>query len=330
MAQLQSIISTRFEECWPSFYFVHEWEDIFQRLLNLSFKEFSPENMRLLSLEPERLDLTILPLAKHIQCYQPHKRVISIVVDCWRQDVSSFLDWYAESPMTYLASLEALRDIRASGFTGNLGYMPMSISDALRREIVPEKYVDVIQYGRTNPVLDGYMKQFCRNFPQVNYVTMEILQNRICYKSTKYGSLGDMHERHRFLGLLAASRVSLVSSPGMDGSKDTGGYNPVAVRFFESASQFCYMLGRYPANDDFSHCNVELVCDAVQGYDEFEDKLITMLSKPFNLVDEFNAFLDLNVTSRRVKQLCYYLDSISADLKVYAGGLRANLLGAGF
>lgn len=300
---LQAILTTRYEACWPSFSFVHEWEEVFHSRLKLPFIGITHEAMVQRSKADSGFDLAILPLARQIQCYTPHRKILPVIVDCWQQDVIPFLEWYADIPFVYVASLEAYRDIKAAGFSGRLGYLPMSVSDAIRQARVPEKRIDVIQYGRTNPFLDGCMKRFCKRFPLVDYVTMEIRNDRICYSSSKYGLLGDFHERHRFLELLASARVSLVSAPGMGGEKDTGGYHPVAVRFFESAAQFCYMLGTFPDNDDFRYCGVRTVCDAVETYDQFESCLIDMLNRPFNRSDEFNQFLDHNVTSVRIAQI---------------------------
>jgi len=296
----ESIITTRFAECWPSFYFVHEWEDVFQRLLKLPFLKFDHDIMQHRSGNIAGNDIAILPMARQMSYYTPHNKLIPIVVDCWKDDIPFFVQQYADVPVSFVASLEAYSDILAAGFNRQLFYLPMSVSDSIRQASVPDKHIDVIQYGRTNGVLNEYMLKFCNRFPRTNYVTMEIVDGRIHYNSTTLGHLGEIHDRERFIKLLAASRVSLVSSPGIDGSKATGGYNPVAVRFFESAAQFCYMLGRYPDNQDFRVCDVASVCPSINSYDEFEERLMGMLSKPFNQYEQFNHFLDKHVTSQRV------------------------------
>lgn len=301
--ELQAILTTRSNECWPSFSFVHEWEEVFHARLKLPMIGFSTEAMVARSVSVGGYDLAVVPLAHQIQFYKPHRKILPVVVDCWQQDIAPFLEWYADIPLVYVASLEAYRAIKAAGFDGRLGYLPMSVADTIRQTRVPEKRIDVIQYGRTNPFLDSCMQRFCERFPSVDYVTMEIRNGRICYRSSKSGLLGDFHERHRFLELLGSARVSLVSAPGMGGEKDTGGYHPVAVRFFESAAHFCYMLGTYPDNDDFRYCGVRTVCNAVETYDQFESCLMDLLNRPFNCTDEYNQFLDHNVTSVRVSQI---------------------------
>ena len=60
------------------------------------------------------------------------------------------------------------------------------------------------------------------------------------------------------------------------------------------------MLGRYPDNQDFRVCDVASVCPSINSYDEFEERLMGMLSKPFNQYEQFNHFLDKHVTSQRV------------------------------
>lgn len=68
------------------------------------------------------------------------------------------------------------------------------------------------------------------------------------YYSTKQGILNDKTgTRQEFINFLSSAKISLLSAPGIDGSDNncTGGFNPVTPRFYESAVQYCYMVGRF-------------------------------------------------------------------------------------
>jgi len=300
-AQLGSIITTRYDTCWPSLQLIHEWEDVFSANLKLPFVPYTLDNMYTLAKRSGSYDLAFVPVFRHIECYLPNTNTIPILVDCWRQDIDRFEELCSGFPLVYVTSLEAYREIMALGFSGNLLYMPLSISDSQRCMALPEKRIDVIQYGRRNPVLDGWMHRYLIKYPTVSYVTTDYDEvGKVKIISNHHGVIGDCPDRQTLMNALGMARVSLVSSPGMDNSKDTGGYNPVAPRFFEGAAKYCYMLGRYPKNEEFVYCGVDDVCECVEEYDQFEDRLNGMLTKRFDRFDEYRLFLNMHVTSRRV------------------------------
>lgn len=300
-ARLNSIISTRYDTCWPSLQLVHEWEDIFSASLRLPYVPYTLDNMYALAGKTGSYDLAFIFEFRHVECYKPNPNTIPILVDCWKQDINRFDELCRAFPLVYVTSLEAYRDILARGFSGNLLYMPLSISDKQCCGSLPEKPFDVIQYGRRNLMLDDWMRRYLGKYPHVSYVTTTCdAAGKVQLISNHHGVIADCPDRRTFMDVVGMAKVSLVSSPGMDNSKDTGGYNPVSPRFFEGAAKFCHMLGRYPKNEEFSYCGVDDICECVEEYEQFEDRLSSMLTKSFDRFAEYRLFLDMHKTSRRV------------------------------
>jgi hypothetical protein len=168
---------------------------------------------------------------------------------------------------------------------------------------VDGKDIDIIQIGRKNEVINAYMGEFLSKHPEINYIRQEMINSRFHYVSSKYGDLGSFDTRESYVKLLRRCKISLLSSPGEDKSKDTGGYNPVTPRFYESAANYCYMLGRYPDNADFKYCNISEVCEKIVDFNSFENSIKNKLNKSFDQFDRYDAFLENHFTSKRVHQL---------------------------
>ncbi len=74
------------------------------------------------------------------------------------------------------------------------------------------------------------------------------------------------------------ARVSLVSSGGIDGSRKGFDINPVTVRFFESAVNYCYMIGRYPPESkDFEYTRMSEIVIRVDDEISFRKELTNCL-----------------------------------------------------
>lgn len=298
--RLASIITTRYDAHWQSQQMYHDWEDVFSVNLKLPFVPYSLDNMFELAKRTGNYALAFVSVFRLIECYRPNPNTIPILVDCWKQDIESFNDLCRGFPLVYVTCLEAYRDIMAQGFSGKLLYMPLSVSDKQCCLTLPEKRIDVIQYGRKNSVLDNWMQKYLIKYPHVSYVTTAVDEaGKVKILSNRHGA-EECPDRRYLMNVLAMAKVSLVSAPGMDNSVNTGGYNVVASRFFEGAAKYCYMLGRYPKNEEFTYCGVDDVCDCVEDYEQFEDRLTTMLAHRFDRFDEYRRFLSMHVTSCRV------------------------------
>jgi hypothetical protein len=225
--------------------------------------------------------------------------------------VELFCRIFSKSKLVYLSSLEAVNEVEKITVKKlQVRFLPLSISDIYKTDVVPEKQIDIIQIGRANPVFDAYVTQLLNKYPNLNYVCKKLVGDKYYWFSSIWGDLGEMSTRHEYMNLLSKCKISLVSSPGMDNAINTGKFDPVTPRFFESAVNLCHMLGRYPVNADYTYFKIPEICKNISDYAQFEQEVMNLLlSSTSALTDYYKDFLDSNYTSKRVHQ-------IISDLKV--------------
>lgn len=296
---LKAVISERASSDWPSWLMVFEWEDVFSQQLSLEVVAVgSWVYARKDALGDTGYYLCFLQLAKELELFEEESHVIPIVMDVWKQDLDGFIRNAVKFRQIFLTSFEMYRILLARGCP-NIVYLPYSIPDCYVQQSVPEKDIDLIQYGRTNPVLDHFVAQFLRRFPQVNYVTTQVHNGKIHFHSSLHGLQEVSDTRKKFMEYVGRSKISLVSTAGMDGSRDTGGVNSVSPRFFESAAGFCRIVGRFPRNDEFEVLGFNAISDRVDSYQEFENLILEYLRKPFDREEEYRNLLVQHTTSNR-------------------------------
>jgi hypothetical protein len=191
----------------------------------------------------------------------------------------------------------------------NVKYIPLSISDKYYLKKVPSKTIDVIQFGRKNELLHNYMLRYCESHQGIDYVYQKD-KNSLAYFSTQKGDLGCFDTRKEYFELLSKCKVSLVSSPAIDGTRDFGnGIDFITPRFYESAVNYCFMVGRYTENEESEMLKINSICDNIKNYEEFEKCMDKYLgSDEFFKKNEFEKFLERNITSIRCQTI---LDDIA-------------------
>ncbi len=316
--EIKAIVTARKAIEHPSYQIVYEWEDIFKSLLNVKF-EYKVVNKhvelkkKLFELGKKfkdiphnygtnkYLNLVFIMQAKDAPYLINKEKYLPIIIDFWKQDERFFLDCPKETTLL-INSLEAVNYLHTKGYN-NYFYFPISMPDNYYSEEVPSKSIDVIQIGRKNKILSDYMHRYLIDNPKVEYLEQKIIDNKFYYVSSNSQKLIDVNDRDKYMRIIKESRISLLSSPGIDNSRNTGGYNPVTPRFLESASQYCKMIGRFPENEDFNFFNIGSICKKVDTYDQFETTLTKYLNEDFNQKNEYDNFLKKHLTSQRVFDL---------------------------
>lgn len=312
MIELKSIISNRWYNRWPTWLMVHEWEDVLASCLQIPIQN-SEQNSELKCSE---FNLLFLAIAKEIEIFSENRQLIPIVMDVWGGDLLKFSQHIQHFRLIFVTCLDAFHGLRDLG-CNNVEYLPYSVPDKYILDHIPEKDIDIIQFGRTNPVLDCYMNIFLNKYPDTNYVTTMHRDQRLYFHSTRYGIMGESDSREKFMNLLARSIISLVSTAGMDSSRDTGGFNPVSPRFYESAAGFCRIIGRIPHTEEFEIFGINDIACRVDSYEEFEGFVLDYLSRPFDRFKEYRDFLVQHTTSRRaplIQNAISRLDGLRMDL----------------
>lgn len=150
----------------------------------------------------------------------------------------------------------------------------------------------------------------------VDYIYQKA-EKKLTYYSTKNGDLGSFDERKMYFELLAKCKVSLVSSPVIDGTRDFGrGIDFITPKFYESAVNYCYMLGRYTENEEAEMLKIASVCNNIKNYKQFEKWLDEYLvSTNFLKKQEFEDFLKNNMTRVRCETIRSDICEIESELK---------------
>jgi hypothetical protein len=239
-----------------------------------------------------------LPTKNH---YMYSNNIIPILLDCFSDVIDNVPIYFKKSKLLFVTNYEVYERLMNTSLKGRLVYLPLSVSDKYFNMAFPTKDIDVLQMGRQNEVLHSWMLKITATHPEVEYVYSKLKDGELHYYSTQKDWMGPVETRTDFMSFLSRAKISLLSSPGIDGGEvRTGGFNPVTPRFFESAVNYCYMAGRYPITGaDFKYCNVAKVCQHYDNFDQFSDYILTMLKTPFDQVEKYNFFIKQHLTSVR-------------------------------
>jgi len=327
--KINKIYTNRSSNISPSWHVVYEWEDIFAQKLNAELVGYGDEdnifhrrNIKKKLINSYKLNFIRAEIRKIFPFDPKYKliffltppseysfltncNVIPVILDFWKQtDYKRLNIIFKNTKIVLITSYEVYNYLKTVNCQFKIKHLPISISDIYRPSAYPEKDIDIIQVGRQNSVINSYMERLLNKYPDIEYVS----QNKECgmfnYFSNKKGNLGSFTNREDFLKILKRSKISLMSSPGLDnGIGRTGGFNPVTPRFLESAANYCYLLGRYPDNEDFSYFGISEICQEISDYNLFEKNIISMLATKFNKFTEYDQFLEKHYTSKRVELL---------------------------
>lgn len=312
--RIRSIITTRYRSNWPTWQMVHEWEDILAKILAVPIRAFGETCMLP---DPYCLqnnyDLLFLQLASELRYYEENRQLIPIVMDLWRDDFSDFLTIAPRFRLIFVTNLQAYEEL--SPRLSNLRYLPFSLADQYLNLPVPTKDIDIIQYGRRNPLLDQFMDQLLVNHPEIHYVTTDSFDQgkTIHIHSNTCGDMGESDSRRTFMTLLDRCKISLVSTVGMDGSRATGGIDPVSPRFLESMAAGCHLVGRIPDNKEFRTTGIAEVCHHVTSYQQFEQLVCTLLSQSDPPSSTYHLILQERLTSALPARIINALRSLNGS-----------------
>lgn len=319
---IRAIITTRFCNRWPTWQMVHEWEDIIAARLGVPLK---PSGESCMVSDPDygeqSYDLMFLQLASELRYYEYNPKIIPIVMDLWRDDFNDFRQRAGSFRLVFVSNLQAFQELVPE--LPNLRYLPFSLADQYLDWRLPPKDIDVIQYGRRNPLLDSYMSSFLERYPATRYVTTEASDDglKVLIQSNQDGLIAESDTRATFMNILGRCKVSLVSTVTMDGSRDTGGIDPVSPRFYESMAAGCYLVGRIPDNDEFRESGINQFCRHVGNYNDFEVTLLHLLAADGAPQKGCQPFLQQHLTSALAPMILAELHSLRSAEKLCDKGI---------
>ena len=148
-----------------------------------------------------------------------------------------------------------------------------------------------------------YMLDYCKEHPEVEYIYQG--QNAsLSYVSTTRGDIGKLPGRKEFVDMMRRARVSIVSTPKCDNSRDVfGGADLVTARVYESTVFYCHLIGRYTDNEETRELELGKICPNIQDYDEFKTTMDQYLSGKEIDKDLYCSFIDKHLASTRAKYI---------------------------
>lgn len=323
-----TILSERGYQSWPSWDVVYEWEDEFCKLDCFQLKCDGSRSFA------SRLKRKIIGKAtKHLPIKKKYEWDGADIKIQWIMNVTAYrryrmknvIPFFLDFPVAMIPEVvQATADLPAWFVTckdvynravelgsKNCYYIPISISDKYCDYAEVEKDIDVIQFGRKNLTLHGFMQRYCEEHPEVEYV-YQTENGSLTYESTRRGSLGKFDTRDEYLRMMQRCRVSLVSTPAMDQSRDFGGIDFFTPRFYESPAMGCRMVGRYTENEEAKLLNIGDVCANVETYEQFADVLDGCLH---DRCDQENTkrWLSRHWTSKRVDYILKVMEEKTGE-----------------
>ena len=302
MRTLTHICSQRKFAPYPSFQIVYEWEDILARSLglrinapgeisNIFHRRFEKNGLTGLYhalLPSSSLGVRFIMTATTEELCWNNRNSIPVLIDFWleEEDLPAFFKAYLHVPLMLVSNREVYDFLLAHNCPFPVEHWALSVPDSyLERLARPvEKKYDFCVFGRPNPFFLRLLEEYSRRHPDFEYILNNgEIENR-CYMSNKGRFVAKDTGRESYLQMIAATRVSCYTTPGLDEAKaESSRYNQVTPRLFEMLSNRCHVIGHYPKNQDTEWYNLSSVVPNVSGYEEFEMQLDRMRGLPFDV-----------------------------------------------
>lgn len=317
---LEQVDSLRGFHHTPSYQIFYEFEEDVANYLKIPVFEFSSKRAKFFKAIyklPFRQALPVNPFKKMSffvmmnpdfhRFYLYKKKTIPYIIDYWaKYGIEKFNKDFKAFPWIYIYSWDSMEYLQNNGCTLPLKHLQLSISDRWYHQYFDkkiEKDIDIIQIGRKNHLLEKFIFEFIEKYPQYNYVHRKLIDGKNIYYSTKEGVIGTLDTRADYFELLSRAKISIVSTPGLDGDQKTGGINPVTARVLESAACKCHMIGRFVENNEFHKFEIAKAVHNIQSYEEFEQYALKALQEGFNKTDIYRTLLLKNLNSVRAEQI---------------------------
>lgn len=318
--KLESIITTRNYNAWPSWDLVYEWENMISNKLGLPFYyEKEVMNNRYLKRIPFLLQLFQTPQTAFRFDMTPNlhsqvnnrANIIPCIVDFFLREkqLKNFCNCYNKNKIVFVSSREVYDYLKSVNCPLNIQHLALSISDIYRIDATTrfEKNYDLVLMGRQNPVLKTFVDEYAAKHKEFRYVYRILKDGVFNYYTSDGICLGDINTREKYIKLMQSARVGLYSTPGIDGGEvRTNGFNQVTPRFLELIACGCHVLARYKNNSDTKYYELEKFSPIISTYDEFENAMDLRLRTNVCMKD-YSDYLSKHYTSIRCQELNKYI-----------------------
>lgn len=323
--KLDSILTKRSFEHWPSYDLVYEWEDVLEEcfacsldderkiLYNKYFKRI-PLLSSLVQTSKLAFKFEMSPVLKYRT--DNKSNIIPCIIDYFLPDnkISDFISSYIRNKIICISSKEVYDYLIEKGVNENLNlvHLPLSISDKYKitRNTKFEKKYDLVLMGRQNPVLKGFLDTYIKKHNELYYVYRVQKGNEFLYYTSQGECLGDINTREKYVDLMRQAKCSLYSTPGIDGGeKRTNNFSQVTPRFLELIACGCHIIARYKQNSDTDYYQLNKFSESIDNYESFERALDYAIKNDVDM-NEYSVYLSGHYTSNRANLLSQILKDL--------------------
>lgn len=302
---------------------VYEWEEDFSTSLNFSFKDIDGYQnhsiarlMRKLNIKrPIRWksgdDIWVafvmnIDLLRLMTWYLGN--ILPIMLDVERKDIPELIMFTRNLPVYYVTSYSTYCIIKENYPNSNVRYMPLMVSSRYTEKKEIDCRYDFVQFGRRNEILHKYAIRYCDEHQGRKYVYRHSNPKlgMTVYCNGQNVDIGSVDTRTQFIDMLRCSRISLCSTPAVDGSRGFGeGIDFITPRWYESYACKCSVIGRWTddANEEVGMTGLNEVTTCVETYEMFEKLANEYLYSEKQNNDKINLFIEKNTATKRSKEL---------------------------
>lgn len=318
---LSKIITTRKYKAWPSFHLIYEWEDIISNTFNIplfyesklygmfnSIIRRVPYNGSIPLINKKYSNMLRFEIsAKNSSDTYNRENILPVIVDFHisESDLTGFINAYKNNPFVLISSAEVMKFLDEREVPLKYYHFPLSLPDfyQFKKDMLSDKKYDLLLAGRQNPILKEYLDQYIKENPNFIYVYEKLEDGKFTYCTNKGEILGEFKDRKSYISLLRQSRVSLYSTPGIDGGESrTKGFNQVTPKFLEFLAAGCHVLARYKDNPDTDFFHISEFSPHINSYEMFRREMDYALNHPID-ADKYESYLKKHYTSCRVNLL---------------------------
>ena len=316
--KLDSILTKRSFEHWPSYDLVYEWEDVlkecFTCLLEDERKILYNKYFKRIPLLPQLVQTSKLAFKFEISPVVKYRadnkfNIIPCIIDYYLTDkhLSDFISSYIRNKIICISSKEVYDYLVEKGVNRklNLVHLPLSISDKYKitKNTRFEKKYDLVLMGRQNPILKGFLDSYIKDHDDFYYVYREQKGIEFLYYTSRGECLGDINTREKYIDLMRQAKCGLYATPGIDGGEArTNGFSQVTPRFLELIACGCHIIARYKRNLDTEFYQINKFTESIDDYESFERALDYARNNPVDM-DKYSIYLENHYTSSRANLL---------------------------
>ena len=307
-----AVLTKRIKVTDPWWDIVYEWENVMADSLKLHFD--APELCRYRS--AAMADSLAFMFQMRATQWGEYNRanIAPCIIDFYlrgSEQLDQFYREFSNNPFVFVSSREVYEYLEASGCPLNIKHLALSLPDkyAITEATRFEKTIDLITLGRPSRKMITWLEQYAASHPDFIYA------NRLWIKKstngehyTKYVTnkgkvLGYGDTRKENFDLMRSAKVSLYSTPGVDGDRpESNGYDQVTPRFLEMLASGCHIIARYSKNADTDWFDMPSVCPTTETYEQFEAALDYARTHEVDM-GKCAQYLSRHYTSCRAKEL---------------------------